>query len=101
MVLKCTFSASHGRKEELIERLKSLPPLSKYIVRKGDYTKIVDEKTPRSITIFYEFEEFRLMEASREIFKQIDAFSDIPGFKFSSQVWAETNKAPKSMGETA
>ncbi len=101
MILKCTFSTPHGRNQELTERLESLSPLSKYIVRKGVHTKSADGKSPESITIFYEFEESRLMEATREIFKQIDAFSDIPGFRFSSQVWTETLKAPKSMSETA
>ncbi len=99
MVLKCTFSTPHGRKKELTEHFLALPPLSKGIVRRGVYSANIGKERRASITVLYELDEFRLMEVAQEIFKQIDDFSDIPGFRFSSQVWTDTHDALRSMAE--
>ena len=97
MVLKCIFSSPYGMKRRLIEGLKKMPPLTEGVVQKGFYTSDMDKEGRTSITILYEFEESRLMEVSRKIFGQKDAFSGVTGLGFSAQLWTDTNKALNSI----
>ncbi len=101
MVLKCIFSAPYGKRRDLIESLRNLSPLSQDVLRKDVYTTYMDEEGRTSITILYEFDEFRLKEVSPKILKQIDAFRGIPGFTFTTQVWSDTDRAIRSMAGVA
>ena len=99
MVLKCTLSSTHGKKQALAACLKNLPPWSREIKKVSVYPAKMDKDGCTSIIILYEFEEFRLMEVFREVFKQIDAFSGIPGFHFSAEICTDSNQDLKSIDE--
>ncbi len=101
MVLKCTFSSSGGKKQTLADCFRNLPPLSKSVKKKIVSPANKDNEGRISIVILYEFEEFRLMEVFREIFKQIDRFSGVPGFNFSAEIYKDSNQALKSINEIA
>ena len=101
MVLKCTFSSPDRKKQALADCLRKLPPLSREVKRKSVYAAKMDKEGRTSIIVLYEFEEFRVMEVFREIFKQIDTFSGVPGFNFSAEICTDRTKDIKSMDEIA
>jgi hypothetical protein len=97
MVIKGTFLYPPESEKAFTSCVKELPPLPEYVTVKGPFCLGVSGKRKKTITL-YEFKESRFAEASKHIFKQLEAFRGVPGFTFSAQVWEETREALKSIG---
>jgi hypothetical protein len=97
MVIKGTFLYPPESEKAFTSCVKKLPPLPEYVRMKGPFFLGAPGKGKTTITL-YEFEESRFAEASKHIFKQLEAFHGVPGFTFSAQVWEETREALKSIG---
>lgn len=97
MVIKGTFFYPLESEKAFTRCVKELPPLPEYVTVKGPFILGAAGKGKKTVSL-YEFEESRFAEASKHIFKQLEAFRAVPGFTFSAQIWEETRAALRSIG---
>ena len=95
MIIKCSFSVPLKAIGDYNRRAKSLPPLPKYIVRRGPY---IDENkgAANQITTVYEFEKSLLSEAWKTISKHLDVFRAVRGFTLSAEVMNREKNTQKA-----
>jgi hypothetical protein len=97
MVLRCTFTFPDEKKKELMAFLETLPALADRIVQKSSSIAYRDDKGRFSIIVLYQFERPRVLEVSREVFRQRDFFAGVPGFKFSAEFCTDILEAFKGV----
>jgi hypothetical protein len=92
MVIRLTFSIPLKRMKEYTRRVTETPPLPDYLSKRGPF---VDngKGAANQIIMMYECEKSKLPEACKYVFKQLDAFQDVPGFTFSAYLLEEGKEA--------
>ena len=85
MFIRCTLSLALESLADFSRQFSKLSPLPEYIIEKGPYSNNQKDGA-HEITLIYEVDGSRLVQAWGEISGQLDSLRRLPGFSLSAHI---------------